>query len=213
MTFFSMLRGLATALIAATLSLGSAAGPGAHGPNGEHLDGPTATAASGGSRPRIEAKSEQFELVGHLGGGEFSMLIDRFATNEPVLNAQVEVESGGLKAKAPFHADIGDYAVADEAMLKLLAKPGEHALVITVLHGKESDLLDATLTVTAEQAQAAGEAPHAHDHAGVDEHDHEHTTGSQKLWIGVGVIAAALVAIAAWRRRGGATKTRNGGQA
>lgn len=208
----SLLRGLATALLAATFSLGAAAGPGAHGPNGEHLDGPAATPAPGGSRPRIEAKSEQFELVATLGGGEFSMLIDRFATNEPVLNARVEVESGGLKAKAPFHEDIGDYAVADEAMLKLLGKPGDHAVVITVIHGNESDLLDATLKVTAEQAQAAAEAPHAPDHADAADHGHEHTSGSRKLWIGLGVVAAVLVTLAAWRRRTGA-KTWHGGQA
>jgi hypothetical protein len=213
MNCISLLRALASAALAATFSLGTAASPGAHGPNGEHLDGPTGTAAGGGSRPRIEAKSEQFELVGNFGGGEFSMMIDRFATNEPVLNAQVEVESGGLKAKAPFHADLGDYAVADEAMLKLLGKPGEHAIVITVIHGNESDLLDATLKVTAEQAKDAAEAPHAHDHAGADDHGHEHTSGSRKLWIGMGLIAALLVAITAWRRRAGAAKTWNGGQA
>jgi hypothetical protein len=210
MTPLSLPRALATAALAATLNFGAVAAPGAHGPNGEHLDGPTTTAVAGGSRPRIEAKSEQFELVATLSGGEFSMLIDRFATNEPVLNAQVEVESGGLKAKAPFHADLGDYAVADEAMLKLLAKPGDHALVITVIHGKESDLLDATLKVTADQAQAATEAPHAHDHGGAD--DHGHMSGSRKLWLGLGLVAAVLIAFAAWRRRA-AAKTWTGGQA
>jgi hypothetical protein len=212
MTPLSLLRALATAALAATLNFGAVAAPGAHGPNGEHLDGPTTTAAAGGSRPRIEAKSEQFELVATLSGGEFSMLIDRFATNEPVLNAQVEVESGGLKAKAPFHADLGDYAVADEAMLELLGKPGDHALVITVIHGKESDLLDATLKVTADQAQAATEAPHAHDHGDADDHGHGHMSGSRKLWLGLGLVAALLIAFAAWRRRV-AAKTWTGGQA
>ena len=212
MTPTLLLRTLAPAVLAAGVCLSAVAGPGAHGPNGEHLDAPPTAATPGNSRPRIEAKTEQFELVGTLSGGEFSMLIDRFATNEPVLNAQVEVETGGLKAKAPFHDDIGDYAVADEAMLKLLATPGEHAIVITVIHGNESDLLDATLKVSTAQAQAAAEAPHGHDHAGADDHSHEHTSGSQKLWTGVGVIAAVLIAVAVWRRRAGA-KTWNGGQA
>ncbi|MFN4104412.1 MAG: hypothetical protein ACK4GB_09020 [Tepidimonas sp.] len=212
MTRTLLLRMLASAVLATSFCLSAIAGPGAHGPNGEHLDAPATAAAPGNSRPRLEAKTEQFELVATLGGGEFSMLIDRFATNEPVLNAQVEVESGGLKAKAPFHDDIGDYAVADEAMLKLLATPGEHAIVITVIHGNESDLLDGTLKVSAAQAQEAAEAPHSHDHAGGDDHGHEHTTGSRKLWTGVGVIAAMLIAVAAWRRRAGA-KTWNGGQA
>ena len=45
-------------------------GPGAHGPNGEHLDGPVAaTSGNGSATPRLEAHSEDFELVATLGGG------------------------------------------------------------------------------------------------------------------------------------------------
>jgi hypothetical protein len=202
------------AAAALTASLGAFAGPGAHGPNGEHLDGPTTTAATTGSRPRIETKTEQFELVGTLGGGEFSMLIDRFATNEPVLKAQVEVESGGLKARAPFHDDIGDYAVADEAMLKLLSQAGEHAVVITVIHGNETDLLEATLKVTPAQARAVAEAPHDHDHGvDADEHGHEHMSASRKLWLGVGAVVTVGVLVAALRRRRTGFSTNTGGQA
>jgi len=96
---------------------------------------------------RVEANSDLFELVATLVGGELSILIDRFATNEPVLQAQVEVESGALKAQAKFHADRGHYAIDDPAMLKKLSTPGEHPLVITVLAGKDSDLLDAVMRV------------------------------------------------------------------
>jgi hypothetical protein len=96
---------------------------------------------------RVEANSDLFELVATLVGGELSILIDRFATNEPVLKAQVEVESGVLKALAKFHTNIGDYVVDDPAMLKKLSTPGEHPLVITVLAGKDSDLLDAVMRV------------------------------------------------------------------
>ena len=135
------------------------ASPGAHGPNGEHLDAaPTAGATS--SAPRFEAKSEDYELVGRLQGGEFSMFINRFATNEPVDQAKVEVELGQLKATAPYHSDQGDYAVADEKFLAELGKKGSHALVITILDGQESDLLDGTLEVGA--TQAAAEVAHAH---------------------------------------------------
>ena len=124
------------------------AGPGAHGPNGEHLDSPTMGNANAmRASLQIEAKSDLFELVATLAGGELSLLIDRFATNEPVLKAQVEVESGGLKAQAKFHADIGDYVIDDPAMLKKLSTPGEHPLVITVLAGEDSDLLDGVLRV------------------------------------------------------------------
>lgn len=195
MTSIHSPRALAVAALIASLVPLAVASPGAHGPNGEHLDGPSTTVASAGSRPRLEAKTEQFELVATLGGGELSMLIDRFTTNEPVLDAQVEVESGGLKAKAPFHADLGDYAVADEAMMKLLSKPGEHALVITVIQGSESDLLDGTLKVSAAQSQTTADAPN----------------WPRRLAIGVAVLAIVLLTVGAWRRRGGAFS--KGGQA
>lgn len=141
---------------------GAAAAPGAHGPNGEHLDAPTANASAAGTNtaPRMEAKSEAFELVGTLRSDEFSMLINRFETNEPVLDAKVEIESGNLKAPARFHADLGDYAVDDAAILKVLQAPGDHALVITVLAGNEADLLDGTLKGAVVAADAHG---HAHD--------------------------------------------------
>jgi hypothetical protein len=155
------------------------AGPGAHGPNGEHLDAPTMGNANGmRANLQIEAKSDLFELVATLTGGELSILIDRFATNEPVLKAQVEVESGGLKAQAKFHADIGDYAIDDPAMLKKLFTPGEHPLVITVLAGEDSDLLDGVLRVSASSA------------------DHEH--GIHWAWWTLGALVIfALLGIAA----------------
>ncbi len=159
------------------------AGPGAHGPNGEHLDAPQ-TVLSGARQvsPRIEANSDLFELVGILAGSEFSILIDRFATNEPVLKAQVEIESGGMKAQAKFQGDIGNYSVDEPAMVKRLSTPGEHPLVITVFAGKDSDLLDAVLKV---------EAPPA---------VHEH--GVRWEWWGLGALTASvLLGIAVMRLR------------
>lgn len=139
---------LATAWWAVMLAGATAfAAPGAHGPNGEHLDAPAVSGGAVNAAPRLEAQSDMFEVVGRLQGGEFSMLINRFATNEPVLDAKVEIESGAVKAQAKFHADLGDYAVDDAAMLKALSLPGDHPLVITVLAGAEADLLDGTLRV------------------------------------------------------------------
>ena len=139
--------------LALTCSVGigslTLAAPGAHGPNGEHLDAPATTGgiAATAVRPRFEARSETFELVGHMQGGELSMLINRYDTNEPVLDAKVEMESGDRRASAKFHADLGDYAVDDPAFLEALSKEGEHALLITIVAGSDSDLLDATLRV------------------------------------------------------------------
>lgn len=155
----SLSRPAVAIALASALSFAHAA-PGAHGPNGEHLDAPGATTSAAGTVPRFEAKSEDFELVGRLQGGELSMFINRYVTNEPVNNAKVEVELGNLKATAPFHADQGDYAVADAAFLKAVSEPGEHALVVTLIAGDDADLLEGSLNV-----EGVDEA-HGHAHAG-----------------------------------------------
>lgn len=161
------------------------AAPGAHGPNGEHLD-EKATAVAGQSRPRLEAHSELFELVARLETGELTILVDRYETNEPVLGAELEVESGSLKASATFRTESGDYAVTDEALLSALSTPGEHAMVFTILAGDDSDLLDGTLVMAAPQV-----APGDHDHA----HELERV-----LWIGAGAAGLALIGAIALRR-------------
>lgn len=168
-------------VLAFALAAGAFASPGAHGPNGEHLDGP-AGAATGGSVPRVETFSETFELVGQLSGGEFSVMIDRYETNEPVLNGNLEVEYKGLKAKAKFHADLGDYAIDDATMLKALAAPGKHALLFTLIAGEESDLLEGTLEVGAHTD---------------DTHDHR----PYWQWIAVALVAIAAIAVALILRR------------
>lgn len=174
--------GFAVLVLASTPSFAS---PGAHGPNGEHLDGATQAGANSGPVPSFEARSEAFELVGRLQGGELSILINRFATNEPVLNATVEVETGNLKAPAKFHADMGDYAIDDANMLKALAAPGDHAMVVTVLAGNESDLLDGTLAVGGAGQDNKG---HAHD----DGHAHG---PSRTVWL---ALALAVLAAVGW---------------
>jgi hypothetical protein len=137
------------------------AGPGAHGPGGELLDGPAPVLSAGASVPRAEAKSELFELVARIEGGALSILIDRYETNEPVLDAAVEVESGAVKAKAAFRREQGDYAIVDPALVKLLASPGSHPLVFTVVAGKDSDLLEGAMQVAGTDGGAHGPTSYA----------------------------------------------------
>lgn len=196
-TLLSRVRRPVLAMALCCLVALALASAGAHGPNGEHLDTNKAGSAATSAAPRLEAKSELFELVGRLGGGEFSILIDRFATNEPLLKADVEVESGQLKAKARYHEDLGDYAVDDPAMLKLLSTPGEHPVVVTIMAGEESDLLDGVLKVDANVMQ---QETHSHDHGSHDDEEHAHGH------IGWGWGWAALIALVfgaawAWRKR------------
>lgn len=185
------------------------AAPGAHGPNGEHLDGPASMRAAS-SLPRVEAKSEVFELVAELRASELAILVDRYESNEPVLGAKLEVESGALKAVAAFRAEQGDYVVTDAAMLKALAAPGEHGLVFTLVAGKDSDLLDGTLVGMAARVAAAAKDDHGHAH-GDDEHGHDHEL-ERAAWIGAGVAALGLIGGIAWwrQRRGEAGKLQGG---
>lgn len=169
-------------LIAALVLAPARASPGAHGPNGEHLDGP-ATTVGGGALPRVETFSEDFELVAQLSGAELSVLIDRYDTNEPVLQGQLEVEYQGLKAKATFHPDLGDYAIDDARLLKALSAPGKHALLFTLVAGEESDLLEGTLEVGADHAEAPHPAP------------------AWRWMLGAALFAAAIAAAFIARRR------------
>lgn len=178
----STLRTMA-ALAAMLCVSGALAALGAHGPNGEHLDAPAAGPAAS-TAPRIEARTEAFELVGQLQGGEFSIFINRFDTNEPVLDAMVDVESGNHRAKAQFHADHGGYAIADEAFLKVIGRPGSHPLVITVTAGNDADLLEGSLRVAAQAHQD----------------DHDRGGFGWRQWV-LAAFAALLAWPVAWRIR------------
>lgn len=197
MTVIPQHQGLRHGAAACALSLFAAlasAAPGAHGPDGEHLDA-KAQAAAGGASPRMEASSELFELVASVQGSELSILVDRFQTNEPVLGATLEVESGSLKAAAVFRADKGDYVVTDAALLKALAAPGEHALVFTVLAGKDSDLLNGTMHIGA-ATPAADSHGHSHDDGHVDDHRLE-----RAAWTGAAILGVGLVGLLTWLRQ------------
>lgn len=205
------LRALSAMALAALLLVANApalAAPGAHGPNGEHLDGPT-TMRAASALPRVEAKSETFELVAELRASELAIVVDRYESNEPVLGAKLEVESGTLKAVAAFRAEQGDYAVTDAALLKALTAPGEHGLVFTLVAGNDSDLLDGTLVSAAGRvATSAGKDDHGHAH-GTDDHGHGHDHELERAaWIGAGIAALGLIGGIAWwrqRRRGAGT--------
>ncbi len=188
-------------LIALITSAAAIAGPGAHGPNGEHLDLPSANATAQGSVPRIETFTETFELVGQLLPDELSILIDRYESNEPVLGGKLEVELNGIKAVASFHADHGDYAITDKKLLQALAKPGKHNLIFTFAAGEESDLLEATLEVAAHNDHHAEQ--HTEQHA---DHGRALAGSGHKGWGMLGLILATialvvLIAKLASRRR------------
>ncbi len=140
---------VATIFIAFCILMTTLLTPAWAGSGHDHGDAPAA--AAGASTPRFTAHSDLFEAVGVLLADELSITLDRYATNEPVLKAKVELESGSFKAIAEFHADHGDFSVPAAAF----KKPGTYAIVLTVTAGDQTDLLAGELVVPEANAQAA----------------------------------------------------------
>lgn len=167
------------------------AAPGAHGPDGEHLDAPGTSNAATQTMPRTDTFTENFELVATLYSSELSVLVDDYNTNAPILNAQLQVEVGDLTAQATFHEDAGDYAFDDPTLLQVLQQPGKHELIFTLVKDQQSDLLLATLNTT----------PKADEHNG-HEHGHEHGPLDSPLgWVGAALALILLIALVHRLRR------------
>ena len=85
----ALIRRALTATFLVAFGLG---GPVWAGGGHEHGDGPPA--ASSTASPRVSSHSDLFELVGVVEKGEMKIYLDRYATNEPVTDAKIEVEAG-----------------------------------------------------------------------------------------------------------------------
>lgn len=121
------------------ISLIAKASPGAHGPNGEHLDTSNTVLAS--LNPKFETFTESFELLGELLESNLVIYLHDFNTNTPVTNADIELESGGITAAANYSESLGAYSLVDQTMLELLNQAGEHEIVLTVITEDNGDLL------------------------------------------------------------------------
>ena len=127
----------------------------AHGDEDHSEPHPVATPAPMAAQgPRAEARTDAFELVATLEQDRLVLHIDRFDTNEPVVGAQVEVDTGGVQAKAT-PASPGVYWIAQGT----LGQPGKHPLTITIETEDTADLLSATLEVPAAPVVAATTGP------------------------------------------------------
>jgi len=153
-------RRLVSALV---LGIGAALGgtPGiawAHG-DAEMSAGPIQGEVVG---PRLAAQSGDFELVAVAQGQTLTIYLDRFADNQPVSGAKLEIDAGDgktLDAVAAANGTAGVYTVTGA----WVARPGHHDLVFTVLTDQGSDLLAGTLDVPSSTAivLAGGAVPFA----------------------------------------------------
>jgi membrane fusion protein, heavy metal efflux system len=178
----SILSSAALAGLLITLNPSAVAGPG-------HDHGDAPAGAPGTASPRFTAVSETFELVGILNDKQITLYLDRFDTNEPVKNAKIDLEFGGVKVPVQINAQ-GQY----EATLAAAPKPGMIPVAVTITAGKENDLLAGDLDLheaTKPAAGAAGKDAHGHAH---DEKGHVH---SWKEYLPLaGGVAAALAVLA-----------------
>jgi len=113
----------------------------AHGGE-DHGDAP-APVASTGMAPRASAQTEDFELVAQVQGTTLTLTLDRFATNAPVVDAQIEVESGSVLKQTAKQIAPGVYVVQATPF----GTPGSYPLTFSVEVGDTSDLLAATLDI------------------------------------------------------------------
>lgn len=98
--------------------------------------------------------TDTFELVVTWSGPTaqaptLTLYVDRFASNQPLEGATVDVESGTFKATAQAVSP-GVYQVAGTAF----TKPGRYPLTVSIQAGDESDLLDAMLDTRTTPAHA-----------------------------------------------------------
>ncbi len=107
---------------------------------------------SAGALPRGEADSGAFEIVAIVHGENLEIYLDRFATNEPVAGATIEVESPAGPVKAAASAD-GTYRVA----APWLAKSGSTDLIFTVTAGDTTEILPLTIQAAPAAAQSAAQ--------------------------------------------------------
>ena len=109
--------------------------------------------------PRTEAASEHYELVAIARGGDLVIYLDRFATNESVDGASIEVETPAGPQPAR--------AMANEPY-RLSApwtgKPGSYDLIFTVTKDGNADVLPATLIIPPDDpgGKAATASPAGH---------------------------------------------------
>lgn len=163
------------------------AGPGAHGPDGEHLDEVSTTAVQ--RAPRFESFTDSFELVGEVLPQQLILQLHDYQTNAVVADAELELETANVSASARFIAAEQHYLLDDSALLSALQQPGRHEIVLTIVSRNNADLLTASFNAPALENN---------DH---EDHDHGH---SGILWWSLPLLLLVFVSGVVLGRRGGA---------
>ncbi len=160
----------------------------AHGGE-DHGDEAKAPAPTVAIAPRAIAQSEDFELVAVLEGEKpegrrLSLFLDRFATNEPIVGAKLEVDGAGQNVVAK-ETRPGVY-VAPFGVSANAAPGTKLPLTISIEAGDSADLLTTTLEIPASPDSAAA---------------HAHGRGEIVSWFAGAALGLAAIALLIVRRR------------
>ncbi len=155
------------------------------GPGHDHGDAPSQ--AMGMQSPRLVSQSDLFELVAVADKSQLVIYLDRFATNEPVITAKIEVETRAGKGMAKLQSD-GTYLFESD----IFAKPGSIAMGFTIIDGKDTDLLAGDLVLP---------EPHANHNHGINLLSHPWFKWTAYTVGGFAVLAALVIAWCNRRKR------------
>ncbi len=142
---------------------------------------------SASASPRAEATSDDLELVAVAKRDELTIYLDRFESNEPVVDAIVGLESPAGRLDAKQAAD-GTY----RAVAAWLARPGRHDLIATVQKDGVEDVLAFSLDIPAPGSVAGSQASAAHE---------ARFHWDDVLLIGIGIAGGAIGGVILGRRR------------
>lgn len=133
------------AAFAAALSI-SIAPAGAHEGHDHGGAASTARAAAASASARAEAVGTAVELVAVAEGTSLLLYLDAFATNEPLVGADITVETPVGPVKASEDGD--RYRLP----APFLVGPGRHDLIVTIAVGADLEILPLTLVTAASAA-------------------------------------------------------------
>lgn len=172
-----------TQISVAALLAALSAGASAHGGEDHSAQASPVITAANSMAPRAQAQTEDFELLLVLQDRKLIVNLDRYASNEPVREAQIEIESGKLLKAQALASAPGVYVL--ELPAGVFAKPGKYPLTISVQAGEVADLLTATLDLS---APATGV-------------QHRHARSEWAIWGGSAVLLLAGAGLLALHRR------------
>jgi len=151
--------------------------------NGRHDDAASsASGISGANVARVEAQSDLFEIVGVVQNGAMTLFLDRYATNDPVADAKIDIEAGSVKGPAQANPD-GTYTFKSAA----LTLPGQLPVTFMIVAGSDSDLLAGELVIADPVAARA--------------HANDGPLRKRWWWVAGALLLLAGTAFAWWSRR------------